>query len=137
MFNEVRPYDERSLTEASAYVAKLGASLGGTELLPAIEFVLEQAARSERITQLVVMTDGQVTNTDAVIEAVRRRSQHVRVFTFGIGRGASHHLVKGLARAGGGVAEFVYPGERIEPKVARLFRRALSPALTDVRLDWG
>ena len=137
MFNEVRPYDEGSLTEASAYIAQLGASLGGTELLPAIEFVLEQAQRRERITQLVVMTDGQVTNSDAVIDAVRRRSQHVRVFTFGIGRGASHHLVKGLARAGGGVAEFVYPGERIEPKVVRLFRRALSPALTDVRLDWG
>jgi len=137
MFNEARPYDERSLTEASAYIAKLGASLGGTELLPAIEFVLERAARGERITQLVAMTDGQVTNSDAVIEAVRRRSQHVRVFTFGIGRGASHHLVKGLARAGGGVAEFVYPGERIEPKIVRLFRRALSPALTDVRLDWG
>jgi len=137
MFNEVRPYDEGSLTEASAYTAQLGASLGGTELLPAIEFVLEQAQRRERMTQLVVMTDGQVTNSDAVIDAVRRRSQHVRVFTFGIGRGASHHLVKGLARAGGGVAEFVYPGERIEPKVVRLFRRALSPALTDVRLDWG
>jgi Ca-activated chloride channel family protein len=137
IFNGVRPYDEGSLTEASAYIAQLGASLGGTELLPAIEFVLEQAQRGERITQLVVMTDGQVTNSDAVIDAVRRRSQHVRLFTFGIGRGASHHLVKGLARAGGGVAEFVYPGERIEPKVVRLFRRALSPALTDVRLDWG
>jgi Ca-activated chloride channel homolog len=137
MFSDIRAYDENALTEASAYVAKLGASLGGTELLPAIEFVLEQAARRERITQLVVMTDGQVTNTDAVIAAVRRRNQHVRVFTFGIGRGASHHLVRGLARAGGGVAEFVYPGERIEPKVVRLFRRALSPALTDVRLDWG
>lgn len=137
MFSSVRAYDEGSLAEASAYVAKLGASLGGTELLPAIEFVLEQAARGERITQVVVMTDGQVTNSDAVIDAVRRRSQHVRVFTFGIGRGASHHLVKGLARAGGGVAEFVYPGERIEGKVVRLFRRALAPALTDVRLDWG
>jgi Ca-activated chloride channel family protein len=137
MFSEVRPYDESSLAEASAYVAKLGATLGGTELLPAIEFVLEQATRGEHITQIVVMTDGQVTNSDAVIDAVRRSSQHVRVFTFGIGRGASHHLVKGLARAGGGTAEFVYPGERIEPKVVRLFRRALSPALTDVHLDWS
>lgn len=137
MFSELRPYDESSLAEASAYVAKLGATLGGTELLPAVEFVLDQATRGERMTQLVVMTDGQVTNSDAVIDAVRSRSQHVRVFTFGIGRGASHHLVKGLARVGGGCAEFVYPGERIEPKVVRLFRRALSPALTDARLDWG
>ena len=137
LFGECRPYDERSLAEAASHVAALEASLGGTELLPALEFVLEQATRSERIAQIVIMTDGQVTNTDAVIEAVRRRRDRVRVFTFGIGRGASHHLVKGLARAGGGAAEFVYPGERIEPKMVRLFRRALSPALTDVRIDWG
>jgi Ca-activated chloride channel family protein len=137
LFGECRPYDERSLADASSHVSALRANLGGTELLPALEFVLEQATRSERIVQIVVMTDGQVTNTDAVIEAVRRRQDRVRVFTFGIGRGASHHLVKGLARAGGGAAEFVYPGERIEPKIVRLFRRALSPALTDVRLDWG
>ena len=41
--------------------------------------------------------------------------------------GASHHLVRGLARAGRGAAEFIYPGERIETKVVRLFGRLLSP----------
>ncbi len=137
LFSECQPYDERSLAEASAYVAALDATLGGTEILPALESVLEQAMRRERVVQLVVMTDGQVTNSDAVIDAVRRRKDRVRVFTFGIGRGASHHLVKGLARAGGGVPEFVYPGERIEPKIVRLFSRAMSPAMTDVQLDWG
>jgi Ca-activated chloride channel family protein len=137
LFAECRPYDERSLAEASSYVASLEATLGGTELLPAIQFVLGQATRRERVMQLVVMTDGQVTNSDAVIAEAAARSDRARVFTFGIGRGASHHLVKGLARAGGGAAECVYPGERLEPKIVRLFRRALSPALTDVQVDWG
>ena len=137
LFAECRPYNERSLAEASAYVASLDATLGGTELLPALQFVLEQAERRERVMQLVVMTDGQVTNADAVIAEVATLIDRVRVFTFGIGRGASHHLVKGLARAGGGAAEFVYPGERLEPKIVRLFRRALSPALTGVEVDWG
>jgi len=137
LFAECRSYDERSLADASSYVASLDASLGGTELLPAIEFVLEQATRRERMMQLVVMTDGQVTNSDAVIAKVAGYRDRVRVFTFGIGRGASHHLVKGLARAGNGAAEFVYPGERLEAKIVRLFRRALSPALTDVQIDWG
>jgi hypothetical protein len=35
-------------------------------------------------------------------------------------------MVRGLARAGGGSAEFIYPGERIEPKVLRQLARATS-----------
>jgi Ca-activated chloride channel family protein len=44
---------------------------------------------------------------------------------------------RGRARAGRGAAEFIAPGERLEPKVLRQFRRLLSPALSDVRIDWG
>ena len=35
-------YDEASLAEASAHVNGLDANLGGTEILPALQFVLEQ-----------------------------------------------------------------------------------------------
>ena len=40
-----------------------------------------------------------------------------RVFTFGIGSGASTALVNGLAKAGNGTAEFIKEGERMQPKV--------------------
>lgn len=42
------------------------------------------------------------------------------MFTFGIGSGVSTELVKGLARAGNGSAEFIQAGERMQPKVILL-----------------
>ncbi len=136
LFPESRAYDDSALNEASRFVERMAADLGGTELLPALRSVLGSPSRSELPRQVVVLTDGQVTNTDAVIALAASHSAQARIFTFGIGAGASHHLVKGLARAGRGGAEFIYPGERIEPKVLRQFARLLSPVLTDVRVEW-
>jgi Ca-activated chloride channel homolog len=137
LFQKSRVYDETSLAEASAHVNALEADLGGTEILSALEFVLQQQGHGTLARQIVVLTDGEVTNTDAVLALARQHEARARVFTFGIGAGSSQHLVKGLARAGGGTAEFIYPGERIEPKVVRQFGRLLSPSLSDVRLNWG
>jgi Ca-activated chloride channel family protein len=137
LFPESRPYDERSLKEASAHVARMDADMGGTEILAPLEAILQRPVRPELPRQLFILTDGQVTNTDAVLKLVRKHSDTTRVFTFGIGAGASQHLVRGLARAGGGAAEFIAPGERLEAKVLRQLGKALAPALTDVKLDWG
>jgi Ca-activated chloride channel family protein len=136
LFPSSRAYDDASLAEASAHVAALQADLGGTEILPALEFVLRES-NQQGVRQVVVLTDGEVTNTDAVLALAHRHAGRVRIFTFGIGAGSSHHLVKALARAGGGASEFIYPGERIEPKVVRQFGRLLSPRVTDVRVNWG
>jgi Ca-activated chloride channel family protein len=136
LFPGTRAYDESSLAEASAHVGAMQADMGGTEILPALRFALEQPRGGALPRQVVVLTDGQVTNTDAVLALAKQHAAGARIFAFGIGAGASHHLVKGLARAGG-TAEFIAPGERIEPKIVRQFGRLLSPVLTDVRVDWG
>ena len=136
LFPQSRSYDDASLAEANKYVAALEANLGGTEILPALQFVLGPTGDHSLPRQIVVLTDGEVTNTDAVLALAKSQSGHARIFTFGIGAGASHHLVNGLARAGGGTSEFIFPGERIEPKVMRQFGRLLSPALTNVHVDW-
>jgi Ca-activated chloride channel homolog len=136
LFGGSQEYTDATLQRASEHVAQMEADLGGTEILPALAAVLDRPASGELPRQILVLTDGEVTNTDAVLALVRTHCQSARVFAFGIGAGASHHLVKGLARAGGGAAEFIHPGERIEPKVLRQFKRILSPALHEVRITW-
>jgi hypothetical protein len=137
LFGESRPYDDLSLAEATRAVAAIDADFGGTEILPALEWILTRPLRPGFARQLFVVTDGQVTNTEAVIALVRKHSVETRVFALGIGAGASAHLVRGIARAGEGEAEFIAPGERVEDKVMRQLKRAFAPALTDVEVDWG
>ena len=137
LFPASRPYDDASMGEAAAFVATLAANMGGTELLPALQFVVTQEMVAGLARQVLVLTDGEVTNTDEVIDLVRRHAATARFFTFGIGAGASQHLVRGIARASNGAAEFISPGERIEGKVMRQFKRVFAPALTDVKVEWG
>lgn len=137
LFPASRPYDDASLAEASRHVAGLKADLGGTEILAPLKAILEAPAVDGLPRQLFVLTDGEVSNTEAVLALVRANAGTTRVFTFGIGAGASLHLVKGMARAGGGEAELIAPGERVEGKVMRQLARALAPAMGDVRVDWG
>ncbi len=129
LFPASHPYNDAGLREANRYLDRLEADLGGTELLPALRAALEGTRDPSLVRNLIVLTDGQVTNTDEILALASAHADRTRIFTFGIGSGASHHLVRGLARVGGGSAEFIYPRERIEPKVVRQLGRLASPAL--------
>jgi Ca-activated chloride channel family protein len=137
MSPEPVPYTEATLAAAVAYVGQTRANLGGTELLAPLEAVLRPPAAAGRVRTVVLLTDGQVTNEPAVLALARRHRGGNRIFPFGIGPAVSTFLVNGLARATGGAAEFVAPGERIEAKVLRTFARVSSPVATDVSVDWG
>src|SRR5207253_1075773 len=93
--------------------------------------------RVGRRRQVIVLTDGQVTNEPALLDLARQMRPRNRIFSFGIGTACSASLVKGLARATGGEAEFIAPGERIDEKVLRTFARLASPMVSDVAVDWG
>jgi len=132
-----RPYSQASLEEATQYIRQLQADLGGTEILAPLQHLLQMAPDPERPRQLLVLTDGEVSNEADVIDLCARYATTTRVFAFGIGAGVSEHLVRGVARASHGAAEFIYPGERIEPKVLRMFGRVHTPAFKSVHIDWG
>ena len=119
MSPEPLPYTDATLARAVSYVRTTDANLGGTELLAPLEAVLRVPPPPGRLRTIVLLTDGQVSNEPAVLAVARRHAGRNRIFPFGIGPAVSTFLVNGLARATGGAAEFIGPGERIEPKVLR------------------
>ncbi|CAM5104711.1 unnamed protein product [Natator depressus] len=46
------------------------------------------------------------------------------------------HLIKGIAQAVGGSAEFITSQDRMQPKVPQSLKRALQPAVTGISLSW-
>lgn len=136
LFGASRPYDQASLDEAARHVAAMQADLGGTEILPALETVLARTPAAGLERRVVLLTDGEVTNEPAVVALAGAHAETTAIFTFGIGYGASEHLVRAVARASHGCCEMIFPGEPLEAKVLRQLARLAGPALADVTLAW-
>jgi len=135
LFGSSRAYDKASFDAAMASIRGTSADLGGTELMAPLKAVFDRSTTRPRT--VVLLTDGQVSNESETIELASRHKANHRVFAFGIGAGVSENLVRGLARVTRGEAEFIAPGERVEPKVLRQFGRMRRGWLDDVSIDWG
>jgi len=132
-----RNYDDNSLKDATESVEGISANLGGTEIYQPLEIILQKPLMASHARQVFVLTDGQVSNSSACIELVKKNNSNNRVFTLGVGSSADRHLVKGMARAGMGTSAFTTLGEPIAPKVINQLKNALQPCISDVSVKWG
>ena len=131
-----KEYNEQSMKAALRHVEKMAANMGGTEVYSPLEAIFNQESCSGLLRQIIVVTDGEVSNETAILRLVRKHDHLGRVFSLGIGAAASRYLVNGLARAGGGTAEFSTYGEDLRPKVLQLLKNALLPHMREVKLWW-
>ncbi|XP_062993646.1 von Willebrand factor A domain-containing protein 5A isoform X2 [Elgaria multicarinata webbii] len=129
-------YTQQTMSDSLKRVKCLNADLGGTEILRPLKAIYSQPCWEGHPRQLFVFTDGEVSNTNEVIAEVRRHSNSHRCFSFGIGEGASTALIKGIARAAGGSAEFITGKERMQAKALQSLKKALLPAVTKISLSW-
>ncbi|XP_026196066.1 von Willebrand factor A domain-containing protein 5A-like [Anabas testudineus] len=136
MFPKSVEYSEKTMEEALKKVEEMTANLGETEILKPLEHIYSQPCIPNQPRQLFVFTDGEVGNTKEVINLVKKNSGSHRCFSFGIGEGASTALINDLAKEGGGHAQFISGGDRMQPKVMQSLRFALQPAVQDVSVTW-
>ena len=136
LFPTSQKYSQESFNQAKDYTNDTSANLGGTGILAPLQAIFANAAREGFSRQLFVLTDGDVSNTEAVIDLVRSNAHNTRVFSFGLGQSPSRSLVNGIALAGNGKSEFIKQGEVLEDKIGRHLSRALQPAVTNATVKW-
>ena len=130
-------YDDFTLDAAKSHANEMSANYGGTEVYSPLQAIFNEKSIPGYAKQIFLLTDGAVSNDDYVIKLVKDNSMNARVFTLGLGSSASRHLVKGVARAGNGESVFASINEDLRPKVMKLLKNSLMPALTNVQILWN
>ena len=128
------PADAEHLGVARALLERLDADMGGTELAAALTAAYALRSPSGLPQDVLLVTDGEVWEVDALVEAARRAGH--RVFTVGVGSAVSEPTVRGLAEATGGACELVSPNEDMAERIHRHFKRLLLPRATSARVRW-
>ena len=121
--------------QARAYIGALRAN-GGTMMAEAIRRVASVPADDNRLRIVTFMTDGYIGNDFEVLSLVRSVRGTSRWFPFGTGNSVNRYLIDGMAREGGGEAEFVLlnmPGDVVAKK---FYERVRNPVLTNVHLEF-
>ncbi|XP_051813573.1 von Willebrand factor A domain-containing protein 5A-like isoform X24 [Acanthochromis polyacanthus] len=136
IFPQSVEYSQKTMEEALKKVEEMKANLGGTEILEPLKHIYSHRCIPNHPRQLFVFTDGEVGNTKQVLDLVKKNSGSHRCFSFGIGEGASSALINGLAKEGGGHAQFITGTDRMQPKVMQSLRFALQPAVEDISVTW-
>jgi len=136
LFAKPQPVSADTIDEAKKYVASLHAD-GGTEMMQAVEIANELPAADHRLRVFAIMTDGYIGNDKQVIDFVKTTRSKSRWFSFGTGNSVNRYLIDGIAKHGGGEAEYVLLNSSSE-NVAKDFHDKLSsPVLTDVAVKFN
>jgi len=134
--NESVEYNSENLNNALKFAKKSGATLGGTEIDAALESVVSKECKEGYPRNIFLLTDGAVYHPDTTIDLVKKHSFNTRVHTFGIGSGASRHLVKGCAIAGNGTFQFITKNSEITSCVIQSLAKAAVPAFAKPTVVW-
>jgi hypothetical protein len=131
-----KTYDQSSLQTALDHLKTFSANYGGTEMLKPIQATVENRYKDMPL-EVMVITDGEIWNQQSLFDFINkaRAKNDARFFSLGIGAGASSSLVEGIARAGDGFAQFVGENEKMDKRVVRMLKGALTPHVHDYTLE--
>ncbi|CAF1250191.1 unnamed protein product [Rotaria sordida] len=130
-------YNEENARQADELTKNMKADLGGTELLRPLQWLQQNPPSQGRARQIFLLTDGEISNVDEVLDLCRAMVTSARIFSFGLGHSPSRSLVKGLARATNGRFVFIPPNTSVDVHVGEQLQKALQSCITNIHVNWN
>lgn len=131
-------YSQQTLDESMNHINSFAANYGGTELRQPLEATIANRYKDIPL-EIIMLTDGEAWRQGALFaflnEEITVKNSPIRIFPLGIGTGVSHAFIEGVARAGNGFSQAVGEGEKMDAKVVRMLKGALSPHINDYTLE--
>ncbi|KAF9972378.1 hypothetical protein BGZ73_004527 [Actinomortierella ambigua] len=135
---ESKTYNEETLNEALRYVQTMEANLGNTEMYKPFKSIIEKRHRDLPL-EILLLTDGEIWDQETLFNYLNKQVSEaktpLRVFTLGVGSRVSHALIEGIAKAGHGFSQAVSDGEKMDTKLVRMLKGAMSPHISDYTLE--
>lgn len=78
LFHESQKYSKHAVERAVAFANQLQAALGGTDLLPPLQWMFKKPTCRGLPRQVFIITDGGVTNTQQVLSIIKQNKQNAR-----------------------------------------------------------
>jgi len=132
---EPLPATSQNLERARQYVKNLEAG-GGTEMLPALQHLMQKPETPGYLRHIVLLTDGDLGNEEEIFTAMRQHLGNARLYTVAIGSAPNLFLATKMAQFGRGTFTHIADIHEIQQQMGKLFESIESPVLTDVKLSF-
>ncbi|HEB83114.1 MAG TPA: marine proteobacterial sortase target protein [Gammaproteobacteria bacterium] len=133
-FPDFVPAERKYIDFARDYVQRLEAG-GGTEMLDALQKALARQQAWGRFRQVVFLTDGHISNEEALFRLIDRQLGDSRLFTVGIGSAPNSYFMRKAAIRGRGSFTYIGNVNEVQEKTEQLFARLENPALVNIEID--
>ena len=127
MDSSLQPGSREQRERARSFLNQVDAR-GGTELAAG---VVAAAGILNGAGDVLILTDGQVSGTEAILQ--QARAANARLFSLGIGSASQDRFLSLLARETGGISRFVTPRERVDLAAVDLFASMGRPVASQLK----
>jgi len=124
-------YNSKNVEKVISRISRFEANMGGTNIYNPLFEIFKKEPRKDFPRSIFLLTDGEVSSADAVVNLINQHSNTAVLHSIGIGSAVSTYLIKESARAGGGIYSFVSSLDELSKKVINALEKCLMPVLND------